>query len=133
MVLSLLTAVVGELALRSVMRGQGLPAAVRAGMCLGLTLASGYMAFRLRRRPGWGVTLDVAGLTLGRTQGPPLHVPWSQVQLAQVVGRTRDEIVVRWGEDQRLRLTERLFAHKRDFQALILALETHVPPPPADA
>jgi hypothetical protein len=124
----------GALSVRAVAGGAGLPAQVRAGLCVGLLLASGVIAYRLRPRKGWGVTLDDQGFGLGRASGqPPLRVMWPQVESVQVLGPDRSEVALFWNEGRRVLVSRRLFAHPADFQAFLRALEKHVPPPTQDA
>jgi hypothetical protein len=130
---AVLSSLPGALALRSLLHAGGMSAALRAALCVGLCLASFWMGIRLRPSLGWGVTLDAESLTLTRRTGPPLVIPWKEVETARVTGEKRSQVVVLWGDSRRLLVTQHLFARKDEFQAFARALEGRVPPPVYDA
>jgi len=106
----------------------------RAAVSLGLMLAFLYARFRLRPRPGWGVTLGPQGLTVARPLSPgALEVPWERVQRIVRTGRRRDALLVLLEDEQRILIARHLFARKSTFEALLEALQKRVPEPVLDA
>ena len=52
----------------------------RAGLCLGLLLAMGYVWSKLGPRDGWGVTLRPTALVVSRPIEGVIEIPWSAVK-----------------------------------------------------
>lgn len=121
-------------ALQAVRGGQGLPGYVRAGMCVGILGASALVAWGLRPRDGWGVTVHAAGMLLGRPPpAAPVEVPWEKVELAPRPMQGVADVVLHDESGKRLVLKPSLFGKRTEFLALTQAVEEHLPPSRTDA
>lgn len=95
----------------------------RAGISLGLALTFLYARFRLRPRPGWGLTVAPEGVRLSRPfSGVPLELPWTEVAEVRRLGPRRDAVALLLTGGRRLLLPRILFDEPRHFEAAVQAL-----------
>lgn len=113
--------------------GGGWVEAVRTTLMLGLLSAITSIAFRLRPRAGWGVHLGPTSLTVARPTVGHLDIPWSTVREIRRLGRARGTLALFLTDDRRVLVAHQLFARRRDFEALVAAIEEKMPPLPYDA
>lgn len=130
-----LLAILCAWALADLRSGQGFMAEARVGMSLGLLLAFGVALFRLRPRPGWGITVASRGLSVARPFSlNRLDLHWGQVAQVERLGRDRQAVLsLRLHEEGRVVISRRLFANEAEFQALAQVLEERVTPVSYDA
>jgi len=116
-------------------RGGGALEAGRAALSVGLLLAITSVVFRLRPRSDWGVRVGPTVLTVARAAAARGHIdiPWSAVREIRRLGRARDTLVVFLSDDRRVLVPRHLFPRRRDFEALVAAIEEKMPPLPYDA
>jgi hypothetical protein len=95
----------------------------RAGVSFGLALAFLYARFRLRPRPGWGLTLTPEGFQLSRPlSATPIQAPWTEVASARRLGPRPVAIAVLFSGDRRVLIPRHLFASEADFERAASAL-----------
>jgi hypothetical protein len=101
---------------------------VRAAVYLALLSAFAWTAFRIRRREGWGVTVDGLGVAVSRPLGgDPVRVVWSQISEVQRDGPRRSRVALVLRPEGRLVVPRSLFRSAGDFDALARALEERFP------
>ena len=105
----------------------------RAGLCLGLQLAMGYVFMKLAPREGWGVKLEPLMLKVSRPIEGVLEVPWSNIKDVRRSGKARDTLVLFVGNNRRILVPRHLFANARDYEELAAAIEDRMPAPTLDA
>lgn len=105
----------------------------RAGLCLGLQLAFGYVFMKLAPRDGWGVKLEPLLLKVSRPIEGLLEVPWSHIRDVRRSGKARDTLVVFVGDNRRILVPRHLFGSSRDYEELAAAIEERMPAPTHDA
>lgn len=105
----------------------------RAGLCLGLQLAMGYVLWKLAPRDGWGVKLEGTVLKVSRPIEGVLEVPWSSVRELRRSGSKRDTLVLFIGNNRRILVPRHLFGSRALFEELAKAIEDRLPPPTHDA
>ena len=113
--------------------GGGLAEAARTALSLGLFAGIVNVAFRLRPRTGWGVAVGPTVLTVARPKEGHIDIPWSAVREIRRLGRSRDKLVLFLSDERRVLVARQLFAKRRDFEALVAAIEEKMPPLPYDA
>lgn len=112
-------------------RGGGLLATSRAGLALGFTGLFGVLATRLRARAGYGVLVEMRGLTVSRPLGgAPHQVSWEDVLR---VGKTGSALQLFLRDEHRILVPKNLFASASDFAALEALLDAVKPSPPLDS
>ena len=106
-------------------------AQARAGVCGGLTFAFLYAFYRLRQRPGWGITLTARGASISRPiSGGAIDIQWSEVSLAR---REPKALVLFLKSNSRVLVARHLFHSAADFEAMVQAVTQRVVPPRLDA
>lgn len=106
---------------------------MRAGLSLGLGAAMVYTLVRYRPRAGWGVRLTPTALVVSRPSKGTIEIPWSAVREVRRLGKDRDTLSVWTGEENRVLVPRHLFARRSQFDALVRAVEEHLPQSPFDA
>ena len=87
----------------------------------------GTLWWRLRPRDGWGALATAAGLTLSRPfGGGVLELDWEDVRGLTREGKRREVLVIHLPEGE-WRLEGRMFPSHRHFEAVVDALEEHMP------
>jgi hypothetical protein len=105
----------------------------RAGLCLGLLLAMGYVLTRLAPREGWGVRLSPTLLTVSKPIDGVLEIPWSALKEVRRSGKQRDTLMLFVGDHRRILVPRHLFARSSEFEQLVAAIEERLPAPQHDA
>jgi hypothetical protein len=132
-VASMLCVVLLAWSLSSAVSTQAPQEMARAGLCLGLLLAMGYVLMRLSPREGWGITLAPTLLKVSRPVEGTLEVPWSAIEEVQRAGRRREVLVLVVGNHRRILVPRHLFGSAAEFEAAAQAIEDRLPPPAHDA
>ena len=113
--------------------GGGAAEAARTALSLGLLTGIVSVALRLRPRTGWGVVVGPTVLTVARPTQGHIDIPWSAVREIRRLGRSRDKLVLFLSDERRVLVARQLFSKRRDFEALVAAIEDKMPPLPYDA
>ena len=105
----------------------------RAGVAAGLMFAFLFAFFRLRPRPGWGLSVEPLKVSLSR----PLTTGAIELAPAEVLRLQRDprgkQVALLLRNGQRILLARHLFASRRDFDEAVRALGDWKPEPSGDA
>lgn len=126
--------VLGAWTLASARQTADVGAWARLGLLMGLLGAFGYVLFRIRPRPGWGVKVEPLGFTFQRPlSGDEVHLVWSQIAEVRRDGRRREKLLILVRPEGRVLLQRHLFASAEVFEALTRALEAKMPPARYDA
>lgn len=99
---------------------------VRAAVVALLMGAMLYVVYRLRPRPGWGVTFSGTAMTVARPFGGELSIPYSAIKSVRRIGKQRDTLVVATAEEQ-VWVPAHLFANRQVFAKLIATVDDHLP------
>ncbi len=113
--------------------GGGWSEVIRAALSLGLLLGVISLAVRLRPREGWGVRVGPTVLTVARATQGHVDIPWSTVREIRRMGRARNTLVVFTSDERQVLVPRHLFSRHHEFEALVDAIEEHMPPLPYDA
>lgn len=102
-------------------------AEARAGLCAGLMLAFIYVWYRLRPRPGWGVSLLPLTLVISRPLSGQWESAWSRVREVRRTGSRRDSLLVLFEDERRWVVPGQLFPDAASFEEMARAVEERVP------
>lgn len=106
----------------------------RAGVSAGLMFAFLYAAVRLRRRPGWGITVEPLQLSVSRPMSASaIDIPRGEVEMARRDGKRQDTVVLYLRNGQRIVLAQHLFPSKAAFDEVARAVKNWAPEPQLDA
>ena len=107
---------------------------VRAGLSGALVLLAASLHWRLRPRPGYGVTFSARGPEVVRPlSGATVDLHWGEVVSVRRMGKKGHALGLFLHERKPLLLARRFFGSDADYERMCKAFEARVPSPKYDA
>lgn len=107
---------------------------VRAGLCGAMVVLAAWLLWRLRPRPGFGVTFSARGPDVVRPlSGARVELHWGEVVSVRRMGKKGHVLGLFLHERKPLLLARRFFGSDADYARMCQAFEARVPAPTYDA